>query len=529
LNFKSGIDIAIKDFYLLHISNVCYDEQAPKKEALENVLSSLKMNGINFIFLIVGQKEKVDFYYGISKDLNFDQELNFEIKDIGDHILKSSIQGNFRGSRVRALGNDEKKQILKILSDMPETGVIEGVPGANKNDEKYQGIDRLINVMYGDSYCFLVVAKPLDTNAILQIQDNLYKFYDIYAPFSKHNIQTGKGTNTGTSDSSTTSTSIAEGSSGSTTNTTGSSKSDTHTTGKNSGMTKGTSHSNGESKGNSSNNKTSSKGGSESKNTGNSESNSHQTGTNSSVSQTIGTNSSTTKSDSTTTGKNFVTSESNTFTVEYVDRKIQDFMKFMDDIVFPRLDYGKGKGTFLTSMCVFASKPTSLQKIKNTVTALYSGENGNKIPLQTFNIPPAARKAFVSFQLPSGFYEEPDDKKYFTHFAMHHFVCRTGLSCIGNWITTNELGMIAGLPQKEVVGLSLNEEVEFGLNFETSDKTDNLIELGYLIQNGNILQKIMYTSIKQIWTSIFLLQVLPEVAKQPHVRQYSQRRIYHFL
>ena len=66
-----------------------------------------------------------------------------------------------------------------------------------------------------------------------------------------------------------------------------------------------------------------------------------------------------------TTGTNYGTSESNTSTIEYVNRKVQDFMKFMDDIVFPRLDYGKGKGTFLTSMCVFASESTSLQKIKN--------------------------------------------------------------------------------------------------------------------------------------------------------------------
>ena len=193
LRFKNGNEISIKDFYLLHISDVCYDEQAPKKEALENVLSSLKMEGINFVFLIVGRREKVDFYYGISKDLNYDKELSLEIKDIGDHILKPSIQGNFRGSRVHPLDNDEKKRILEMLSEMPEAGMIEGVPGANKDDEKYQGIDRLINVMYGDSYCFLVIAKPLNTDAISQIQENLYKFYDVNAPLAKVSIQSGKG------------------------------------------------------------------------------------------------------------------------------------------------------------------------------------------------------------------------------------------------------------------------------------------------------------------------------------------------
>ncbi|MDD6060206.1 MAG: DUF87 domain-containing protein [Ruminococcus sp.] len=487
LSFKKTGNISIKDFYLLHITNVCYDEQAPKKEALENVLSSLKMEGINFVFLIVGQKEKVDFYYGISKDLSCDKELAFEIKDIGDHILMPSIQGNFRGSRVQALGNDEKKRILDILSDMPEAGVIEGVPGANKDDEKYQGIDRLINVMYGDSYCFLVVAKPLDTDAVLQIQENLYKFYDDNAPFAKLNIQTGKGSNTGKSDSSTKGTSSTDGSSGSTTDTTGNSESDTHTEGENHSDSKGTSESNNDTGGSST--KSTSKSGSKSHSDGDSKSDSHQTGSNESHSETIGTSTSKTESDSTTTGTNSGTSESNTSTVEYVNRKVQDFMKFMDDIVFPRLDYGKGKGTFLTSMCVFASEPTSLQKIKNTVTALYSGENGNRIPLQSFSICSAAKEAFTSFQLPSGTYEDESDEKYLAHFAMHHLLSKTGMSCFGNWITTNELGMIAGLPQKEVVGLSLNEEVEFGLNFDKPEHPERRIELGCLIQNGNVLQE----------------------------------------
>lgn len=492
LNFKKTSDIAIKDFYLLHITNVCYDEQAPKKEALENVLSSLKMEGINFVFLIVGQKEKVDFYYGISKDLNYNRKLDFEIKDIGDYILMPSIQGNFRGSRVHALGNDEKKHILDIMSKMPEVGVIEGVPGANKDDEKYQGIDRLINVMYGDSYCFLVIAKPLDTDSVLQIQENLYQFYDDNAPFAKLSIQTGKGSNTGKSDSSTTGTSETNGSSGSTTDTTGNSKSDTHTEGESSNETKGTSHSTGKSSGSSSSSSSTSNGGSESKCKGKNKSDSHQEGSSDSHAETIGTNTSETKSDSTTTGTNSGTSESNTSTVEYINRKIQDFMKFMDDVVFPRLDYGKGKGTFLTSMCVFASEPISLQKIKNTVTALYSGENGNKIPLQSFSVCLAAQKSFASFQLPVGFYGDYGDKdngKFLTHFAMHHLVSKTGLSYFGNWITTNELGMIAGLPQKEVVGLSLNEEVEFGLNFEKPKHLENQIELGCLIQNGNVLQE----------------------------------------
>lgn len=484
LEFKKTSDIENKDFYLLKITDVCYDEQAPKKEALENVLSSLKMEGINFIFLIVGRKEKVDFYYGISKDVSYNKAMDFAIKDIGDNILKPSIQGNFRGSKTFALNSDEREEILNTIREMSEVGVIEGVPGANKDDEKYQGIDRLINVMYGDTYCFMVVAKPLNNDALIQIQENLYKFYDENAPLAKLNIQSGIGTNIGTNESTSTGKSNTTGSSGSTTTSNGTSISDSHTEGKNKSHNESTSH--GKSNGGSTSSTNES--GSEGKTKGTSESDAHTTGTNNSTSETLGTSKSESTSNSNSSGTSAGKSESSNTSVEYINRKIQDFVKFMDDVVFPRLDYGKGKGTFLTSMCVFANELTSLQKIKNTVTALYSGETGNKVPLQAFNINDNAKKSFKSFQLPMGTYNKTDDKEYLTHYAMHHFVNEKGLSLLGNWITTNELGMIAGLPQKEVVGLSLNEEVEFGLNYSKPENDDNRIKLGCLIQNGNKLE-----------------------------------------
>lgn len=41
LEFKKSSKIENKDFYLLKITDICYDEQVLKKEALENVLSSV--------------------------------------------------------------------------------------------------------------------------------------------------------------------------------------------------------------------------------------------------------------------------------------------------------------------------------------------------------------------------------------------------------------------------------------------------------------------------------------------------------
>lgn len=324
LEFKKTDIIENKDFYLLKITDICYDEQAPKKEALENVLSSLKMEGLNFLFLIIGRKEKVDFYYGISKDLSDHKSLDFAIKDIGDNILKPSIQGNFRGSKTKSLCADERNDIIEVISAMPEVGIIEGVPGANKDDEKYQGIDRLINVMYGDTYCFMVVAKPLNIDAVLEIQNNLYEFYDMKSSFSKKSVQIGAGTNTGASESTTNGKSTTDGTSGSSTTTKGTSNSDTHTSGTNDGWSEGGSSS--ETKdGQSSHPSTVGK--SNSKSGGETHSDAHTEGKNDSKAETLGTSHSITENDSTTKTTSSGTSTSETTTMEYSNRNVQGFIK----------------------------------------------------------------------------------------------------------------------------------------------------------------------------------------------------------
>ena len=105
-DFMESPSIDNSGFYFLKVSDICYDDQAPRKEALENVLSSLTMKGICFVFLILGRKEKVDFYYGIAKDVNEADTLRYVGVSIGETILQPTRQGKFRGSKVTTLTPD---------------------------------------------------------------------------------------------------------------------------------------------------------------------------------------------------------------------------------------------------------------------------------------------------------------------------------------------------------------------------------------------------------------------------------------
>ena len=56
-----------------------------------------------------------------------------------------------------------------------------------------------------------------------------------------------------------------------------------------------------------------------------------------------------------------------------------------------------------------------------------------------------------------------------------------------NWMSVRELALMAGLPQKEVIGVRLKEEVEFGLNIpnDLTKGENNILQLGHLIKSGS--------------------------------------------
>ena len=112
--------------------------------------------------------------------------------------------------------------------------------------------------------------------------------------------------------------------------------------------------------------------------------------------------------------------------------------------------------------------------------SLFSGETGNKIPLRAFLLKDDLKlESLKNLQLPQAWSDVNDELKSLLSQSNHG---------MGNLISSKELSLIAGLPKKEIMGLELKEEVEFGLNFETAKEP---LELGNLLQSGNETSKIV--------------------------------------
>lgn len=191
LSMQRGSNLIVEDIILIHVKRVTFEDEAPRKEAIENVLSSMRLKGVNFLYIIRGCKDHVEFYYGIVRNTIIKGSVNGE-DNIKESIVKKSIEGNFRGSDVELVDEQKTNAILTELRNKRFVSCIDGVPGINKDEAaNFQGVDRLVDTMLGEDFLFVVSAFYLNQGIIDYLKTNVCSFYDQMAPLAKNTEQRG--------------------------------------------------------------------------------------------------------------------------------------------------------------------------------------------------------------------------------------------------------------------------------------------------------------------------------------------------
>lgn len=449
---------------LFKIAEITYEDKSPRYEALENVFASIRITGISLVYLIIGNKKEVNFYFGVAEDTLTEGEMG--IDEVASAVLVPSLQGNFRGSKISSVDSKEIDVIKEyIKSDGLKFACIEGVPGVIKDDEKkdFQGIDRLVDTMRGDEFGLMIIAKPItNQEEIDTLEIYLDKIYQQISFLAKQQCQLGEN------------------------------KSESETKGVTEGKNWGTTDSKQLSSGHS---KTQTESKTDGYGSGGKKTTNH--------SKTEGENYTTNRSESTThqkTGgsswqgsfqKGDQSGSSHTFSFEAINKRLQEWVKYLDEVIYPRLDCAKGKGMFITSTLLFAPDKVILNKLSNVLQAILQGEIGNKIPLRMCLLEKGSNclKALQNFQQPLLKIDANTDlNDYYSMFIQSKCLCmengdKKGFYA-GNWTSTIELAKMASVPQKEVVGLRLREEVEFGLNIDKDFQNEDKLHIGNLVQSG---------------------------------------------
>lgn len=536
----------LRDMALFRIDEITYEEKGPRREAMENIFGTFRnIRGVNLLYLILGDAEGVHFYLGVARDKSYQGEMVPNLIDIGNYILAPAIRGNFRGcTSVRVLP-EEKGRILDEIRAAEEFGILEGVPtldegvsAIDRSSKGFQGVERLVDVMLGDGDTFglVVIAKPYADAEIDAVEGELHALYDLLAPLAhttlqyaasgmenettnqtrswernaSHAFSKSDGTSDGAGDNH-----VIDHRKDETSNVQVSTTAN-WSTGQNHNDTKSHQHTrrdddddivDDDTNGwNDSGGTNSSSGGQRMDN--------YTTGIAFSDNQNDSWNHNHTKTKqknwnvsdghrksqgwntSTGTAQNAVL----TYQMELERKAATDWMKYIDDILLPRLDNGRGKGLFLACAYVFGNMPTTVLRLANTLISLYSGSKGNKTPLVFHDLSGSAgsvAKALKNLQVPQLPRRSTAPPCLAAGLSRH--VTKTVASC-GNWLSSDQLSILAGMPQKEVIGLRLREEVEFGLNVAPppapprqegdSKLTPEQLEkdkllLGHLVQSGS--------------------------------------------
>lgn len=524
-------NLSLKDFELYKIDEITYEEEekAPRREAFENVVGTLRDSYANFLYIILGDGEKVSIYFGLAKNSYINEENEIlELNGMGSLILKPSIEGNFRGSKIKRINKEEKEKILNDIRNVNTNkyAYFEGIPGINETEDRndFQGIDRLIDVMIMGNkgkFGLIIYANPIQKEDISEIEKDIYEYYNQYNILHKSSFQLGTnastnsskttGTTTGTNKSNTKGTSKSETEGSSITTGTNKGETDSSTVGENvntgTTATKGTTNGNTSSGNGGRNSESTSEskgtttsrtdGKSKSKTVGSSTGESESKGT--SYSETTGssesktTGSSTSESTSLSEGENTGTSE--THNIEVIKKEIHSWITYIDETLLPMIDYGKSKGLFRVNTFIFAENNGVLLKLGNTLKSLASGKKGNKRPLEYYRLDSEKDQNLidnlVNFQINSS-KENVEKDSFLTVNSIENKD-----NFINDFYSVKELSLIAGVPRKEVNGLKVTKQVEFGLNTVSDEEIREMnkvkenyiaLELGNLVQSGNELE-----------------------------------------
>lgn len=462
------------DLCLFKIDRLSYEAEFPRREAFENVIASVNDSRFNFVYLLVGTGQEVDFYFGVSTNhyhknssRGRSETGTLEADDLRS-ILKNSFLGNFKGSRLKVCEGFEEPglslkeiddRIFKSIDGSKHFSMVRGIPSINKEASQelagqFQGVDRLINTMQGHRFQLLIVCEPEGQEDILFQLKRLYELYSELQASSKTNVSKNR--------------------------------------------TDGTSSGEGENWGKN-------KGAGESRGSNSSDSSSYSSsGTNSGQSKNWGTS----EGGNTSTGTSI--SEGVTISYEAGNKQAVAVMEYLDKELLERYKLGRGKGLYSTAIYLASNTPEAQLLLENSVKSLFQGDQSSFHPLTVQRFADAGnaearsqiQRLMKNFQV---YRKRPEEKNpnLLPLFSIPVTDVRQGkASMIGlsTLLTARELSLIAGLPQREVAGIALVEEVDFGLNvpeIKTHDTKSGksgeapaegsskaAIDLGYMLQGG---------------------------------------------
>lgn len=447
----------ISRFYKLE--QFVFDKSEDTRDKLVSVFQSVASVNASLVFIINSNKEKIDYYIGVK---SFDKNPN-QASD----LLYKSLNGNFPGIVFSKYeGMKDKNAIVLSKKDLTELEANIFERGKNENTQKsvsaitgiaglraersveyrfIQGIERVADAMQGEQYTLMIIADPISNNNLLNLQRNYENLYSAIKPFETTDLTFGENESRSVTQSysqsisETINTSIANALS--TTDTT--SVGDSKTFGGNLGICM-------------------------------------IGGVNGSVSTNTGVSYSQTESETKTTGETHTISDTNSFSdsdtkgtsksvqIKFENKAISEILKKID-LQLERLQSANDVGMWNVAAYAIADNEIDSKTVAASYQSIIRGENSG---IENSSITTWKDENLIN-------------AKEYLRKLCHPLINFEGKEVqSSSLVTSKELAIHAGFPEKSVAGFGVKNLASFGREVISENKSSKGIKLGQIYHMG---------------------------------------------
>lgn len=174
------------------ITQIVINKNENTRDKLVSVFNAVGNTSASILLQIKGTKDKVFIRIGIKGSNN-----SVDSTALAQDVLQNSLIGNFPGTQLTRLKAGELQTcIIDEFSATQTVVTVTDIAGLRSNDETkerqfMQGVEKLIDAMRGKEYTLFLIADPLSLSDLNIGKQSLENIYSQLVPFSEGNYMIG--------------------------------------------------------------------------------------------------------------------------------------------------------------------------------------------------------------------------------------------------------------------------------------------------------------------------------------------------
>ncbi|WP_180381713.1 ATP-binding protein [Campylobacter lanienae] len=179
------------------IGQIITNKSENMRDKLSNVFHSVWNANGSILLLIKGKKDSTEIYMGIKNVLFDDSDDGINHTTLLSEILENNLKANFPGTKSELVRKPKVEELLISLSNSSTVASVSDIAALQSEEENkdrvfIQGIEKLIDAMNGDEYTMLLIADPVSQNDLKMAKLALESQYSQLVPFSEVQITLGE-------------------------------------------------------------------------------------------------------------------------------------------------------------------------------------------------------------------------------------------------------------------------------------------------------------------------------------------------